>query len=71
MELEPAKFVLRSFLSEINQVKLIRNNISAPILTAFNITDQIPDLSDIDFVPAPDSLWIKEDAYIKNLLNVA
>lgn len=62
-DLEPAKDVLRSFLAEIAAVEKIRKSISAPILTPLNVKDRTPDLRDIEFVPAPDSFWVEDNAY--------
>jgi hypothetical protein len=51
-DLEPAKNILRNFLSEIDKVKDIRKSISQPILTPFEIKNRTPDLRGIEFVSA-------------------
>jgi hypothetical protein len=61
-DFEPAKAVLRRFLSEIDALKKIRQQISAPILTVFGT--EMPSLEGIPFAPAPDSHYEKDDAYI-------
>lgn len=63
-DLEPAKKVLRAFLSEIENVKALRKNISAPQpALSFTISDRMPVFDSSEFTPAPDSYWEKEDAY--------
>lgn len=62
-ELEPVKEVLRSFLTDIKNVEKIKQNISAPINTPFNIKDRIPDFREIAFALAPDNFWIEDNAY--------
>lgn len=64
-DLEPAKKVLRDFIDETEKVKALRNNISAPQpALAFTVKDKEPVFDQSKFIPAPDSYWEKDDAYI-------
>ena len=63
-DLEPAKTLLRAFLTERNNVRTMRQGISAPSpAIAFRVEDRSPifDLSEVS--SAPDSFWEKDDAY--------
>jgi len=64
-DLEPAKAVLRAFLADIEELKNIRQSISAPqMATAFSVVDRTPIFDSTEFTPAPESCWQNEDAYI-------
>lgn len=62
--LEPTKKVLRNFLEELENIKALRKNISAPqSVLAFTVEDRQPVFDTSKFVAAPDSYWEKDDAY--------
>ncbi|HEY4831665.1 MAG TPA: hypothetical protein VIH61_03795 [Waddliaceae bacterium] len=64
-DLEPAKKVLRSFLADIEDIKTLRRLMSIPQLaSSFTIQDQTPEFDASEFIPAPNSYWEQEDAYI-------
>ncbi len=64
-DLEPAKAVIRRFLAEIEAVKKIQESMSQPMLAAsFSLKDQMPEFDVNGCMPAPDSYWEKEDAYM-------
>jgi hypothetical protein len=58
-DLEPAKKILRNFISELDKLK---ECMSAPMqATAFSIKDRIPEFH--HDVHNPDPYWEKENAY--------
>lgn len=64
-DLEPAKNVIRSFLSEIEAVREMQCNIPSPTLaTSFSVKDRTPDFNANEFVPQSDDSFEKEKAYI-------
>lgn len=64
-DLEQAKAVLRTFQAEIESVKKIRQGISEPMpALSFSVKDRMPEFDSSEGVPAPDSFWIKEDAFM-------
>jgi hypothetical protein len=65
INLEPVKKILSAFLEDIQNVKDIRKQISAPQpALSFTIQDRLPEFVIEDFNPASDSFWENEDAYI-------
>lgn len=62
-DLEPAKNVLRTFLTEIAEVKKLHQSISAPILAPFKIEDRTPDLTGSEFLTESESFLKEEEAY--------
>ncbi len=65
IHLEPAKAVLHTFLTDLEEVNNIRKHLSASqMVTAFSVDDQMPCMDTTSFTPAPDSFWEKENAYI-------
>lgn len=63
VDLEPAKNVLRSFLSELDEVKKIQAGTSAPIYASLNIQDRSPVFDVAEASPAPYSFWEVDNAY--------
>lgn len=63
-DLEPAKKILKTFLADRDDVKAIRQGISAPSpALAFRVEDRSPIFDSSVFTPNPDSFWEKDDAY--------
>lgn len=63
-DLEPAKMVLKAFLTERNSARTMRQGISAPSpATAFRVEDRSPIFDSSEVASAPDSFWEKDDAY--------
>jgi hypothetical protein len=63
-DLQPIKDILRTFLVEIEAVKKLRQSVSESIIPPFTMQDRLPDFSRIEFQPAADSFWEKDNAYM-------
>ncbi|MBS0272646.1 MAG: hypothetical protein JSR85_08390 [Proteobacteria bacterium] len=64
-DLEPAKKILRTFLKEIEKIRALLKNVSAPKpALSFAINDRTPVFDASEFDPASDDYWEKENAYI-------
>lgn len=63
-DLEPAKMVLKAFLTERDSARTMHQGISAPSpAIAFRIEDRSPIFDSSEVASAPDSFWEKDDAY--------
>jgi hypothetical protein len=63
-EYSEPKDVLLDFLKDIEKIKSIRKNMSAPQMTlTFTVADRMPIFDASTFTAAPDSAWEKDDAY--------
>jgi len=63
-DLEPAKTVLKTFWTERNSIRTMRQGISAPSpAIAFRVEDRSPIFDSSEVTAAPDSFWEKDDAY--------
>lgn len=64
IDLEPAKVVLRAFLNEIADVKMMRKGMSQPqMASSISIKDKMPEFETAELLPASDVFWEEEDAY--------
>ncbi len=64
IDLEPAKKVLRTFLTEIENTKNFRKSIFPPQpALSFRVKDKMPEFDTTEFNSESDSSW-EEDAYI-------
>ena len=62
IDLEPAKNVLRRFLSEFDEVKEFQNFTSKPAMAPFKIEDREPDFSGMECAPTPNNELEKDEA---------
>lgn len=63
-DLEPAKMILKAFLTERNTVRTMHQGISVPLpAIAFRVEDRSPIFDPSEVTAAPDSFWEKDEAY--------
>lgn len=63
-DLALAKEIIKTFLAERDEIKIMRQGISAPSpVLAFRVENRSPIFDSSEFTPAPDSFWEKDDAY--------
>lgn len=64
-DLEPIRMILSAFLDDMQEIKRIHQNISAPqMVTTFSTPDRQPIFDSTEFIPELDSFCEKENAYM-------